>query len=317
MATKDYYEILGVNRGATEKQIKQAYRKLARKYHPDVNPGDKSAEARFKQINEAYEVLSDPEKRKKYDLFGERWPYAEQFARARRGGERQGPIFHFEDAGGDLGSVFDSLFRGGRRPFRRSRRGRDVEQPIEVSLEEAFHGTSRLIEIHTEEPCPSCLGGGCYACNGLGTTRQLQHLEVKVPPGVKNGSRVRMAGKGGASFGGGRPGDLYLVVSVKPHPLFQRKGDDLHVEVPVPLTEAILGGEVLVPTLNEKLVLKIPSQTQNGKVFRLAGQGMPHLSSSPRGDLFAKVKVVLPTNLSERETELFEELRALQKGEQR
>jgi len=294
MAGKDYYSILGVNRNASEREIKQAYRRLARKYHPDVNPGDKSAEAKFKQINEAYEVLSDKEKRKKYDQFGDKWQYADQFAQAQAsswdfgqaGGAQR---FYFEET--DLDSLFGDLFGGAfRRQRVRPRRGQDIEYPIEVTLEEAYHGTKRNIALQADEPCSTCQGTGriqnlpCSVCRGSGVVFQVKRLEVKIPPGVKTGSRVRV---------------------------FERIDNDLHVEVAVPLTVAVLGGEVQVPSLKGKLELRIPPETQNGRTFRLAGQGMPHLGNSSRGDLLAKVKVVLPTKLSPKEKELFEQLKQL------
>jgi DnaJ-class molecular chaperone len=331
MAGKDYYAILGIKRDASEKEIKRAYRKLARQYHPDVNPGDKVAEAKFKEINEAYEVLSDPEKRKKYDQYGEYWQYADQFAQAQRGGGAwgSGPQWHVEyeqapQGGGipfeDLfGSFFDDIGLG-TRFRRRPTRGQDLEQPVEVTLEEAFSGTTRLLQVRREEPCPACQGRGilqtrfCPSCAGRGVVTRLRKLEAKIPPGVRDGSRVRLEGEGGQGVAGGARGDLYLVITVQPHPLFERKGDDLYVEVAVPLTKAVLGGEVEVPSLKGKLALRIPPETQNGRVFRLAGQGMPRLGSSTRGDLFAKVRVVLPTNLSEREKALFRELEAIRRG---
>ncbi len=298
MAGKDYYSILGVSRGADEREIKQAYRRLARKYHPDVNPGDKSAEARFKQINEAYEVLSDKEKRQKYDQFGNQWQYADQFARA---GRQRAPFWDFSQGGtrvyfgeDEMDSLFDDLLRGfttGASSRRvQPRRGRDIEYPVEVTLEEAYHGTTRTISLEDGK-----------------------RLEVKIPPGVKDRSRVRIAGKGGGGYGGVK-GDLYLVISVKPHRLFERRGDDLYVDVAVPLVVAMLGGEVKVPTLKGKLALKIPPETQNGRAFRLAGQGMPHLGNSVRGALLAKVKVVLPTDLTQQEKELFKQLGQLRSG---
>jgi molecular chaperone DnaJ len=322
MPGRDYYAILGVGRSAPEKEIKQAYRRLARKYHPDVNPGDKSAEAKFKEINEAYEVLSDPEKRRKYDRFGDQWQYAEQFAKAGQQAQRDFgkggtyTTFDFEDLG-DLGGIFDGIFRGfgtGSGTVRRSGRARSAEHPVEVTLEEAYHGTKRVLQVWGEEPCSVCGGSGkvrnrsCAACGGYGVERKPKRLEVKIPPGVGDGSKVRIAGQGSLSHDGVK-GDLYLVVKVLPHKLFERKDDDLHVEVPVPLVIAVLGGEVELPTLKGKIALRVPPETQNGKVFRLAGQGMPHLNDSSRGDLFAKVKVVLPTKLTPQERQVFEQLR--------
>jgi len=324
MANKDYYAILGVKRNASEREIKQAYRQLARKYHPDVNPGDKSAEAKFKQINEAYELLSDKEKRKKYDQFGDQWQYADQFTRAGWqqtpfrgfGKSSGGTSFHFGEV--FIDDLFDEMLRGTRTYTRRAqpRRGRDIESPVEVTLEEAYHGTRRTLSLQVEEPCSSCHGSGqiqnmpCSTCQGAGIVARIKRLEVKIPPGVNNRSRVRIPGKGQPGYDGAN-GDLYLVISVKPHRLFERKGDDLYVEVAVPLTMAILGGEVQVPTLKGKLALKIPPETKNGRVFRLAGQGMPHLGNSSRGSMLAKVNVVLPTKLSPQEKELFRQLSEL------
>jgi len=336
MAGRDYYQILGVSRNASDKELKQAYRRLARKLHPDVNPSDKNAEAKFKEINAAYEVLSDPEKRKKYDQFGDNWQYADQFAQAGwragpyGGSAREGPftIFEFGDLGsqqGDFGGIFDTLFRdsGARTGTRRPKRGLNIEHPIEVTIEEAYYGSNRTIETQVESPCRVCGGKGalgnapCYTCGGSGKVLRPQRLEVKIPPGVKDGSKIRMAGKGRASLGGSASGDLYLVVSVKPHSLFQRKESDLHVEVPVSLSDAMLGGEVEVPTLGGKVALKIPAETQNGKVFRLAGQGMPVMGGTKKGDLFARVKVILPTKLTEKEKELFRQLREHRRGDKK
>jgi molecular chaperone DnaJ len=325
MAGKDYYQILGINRNASEKEIKQAFRRLARKHHPDLNPGDKSAEARFKEINAAYEVLSNPEKRKKYDQFGDQWEYAEQFAKA--GGQERvrwdfgkgGTTFEYGDLS-DFGDIFSGLFGDagiGSRMRRGPQRGQDIESPIEVSLEEAYHGSKRIIQFQTTEPCTACGGTGrvgnrvCTICNGTGGKVTPKRLEVKIPAGVKDGSRIRIAGEGGPGRAGDSKGDLYLVVKVLSHQLFERKGDDLYTEVSVPLGTAMLGGEVGLPTLNGNLSLKIPPETQNGKVFRLAGKGMPQLGNANYGNIFAKVKVVLPTNLTEEERKLFERLRSL------
>jgi molecular chaperone DnaJ len=328
MAGKDYYSILGVPRNATDKEIKQAYRRLARTYHPDINPGNKAAEEKFKAINEAYEVLSDPEKRKKYDQYGENWKYADQFARAgwTQGASpqdfAQGPgrvEYDFGDFGGTeglFGDLFESILRGGGRVPRR-RRGQDIEAPVEVTLEEAYSGTTRMIQVEGEEVCHVCNGKGalqnapCYACGGRGRVIRPRRLEVKIPAGVKTGSKVRIAGAGGPGTGGGERGDLYLLITVRPHQIFERRDDDLYVNVNVPLGLAVLGGEVDVATLKGKVALKIPAETQNGRVFRLAGLGMPRLGDSSKGDLYARVNVVLPQNLSEREKELFRELRRL------
>ncbi|MDP2949984.1 MAG: J domain-containing protein [Chloroflexota bacterium] len=323
MAARDYYDILGVKRGASDKEIRQAYRRLARKHHPDVNPGDKAAEERFKEINAAYEVLSDAEKRRKYDLYGEQWQYADQFEQARRQagqrwswGGRGVPSGGFEQFDlGDLGDLFGGLFAGGRT---RPRRGEDVQYMTEVTLEEAYHGTTRVLQMQGEEPCATCGGSGrlvgavCHVCQGAGAIVRPRRLEVKIPPGVSDGSRVRVAGEGRPGRGGAR-GDLYLVISVRPHRRFQRRGDDLHTEVEVPLLDAVLGGEVAVPTLKGKAMLKVPSPTQNGRVFRLAGLGMPKLGGG-HGDLFVRVKVLLPTEFSPQERELFEKLRAAGAG---
>lgn len=329
MKGKDYYQVLGVSKDASQKDIKQAYRRLARKYHPDLNPGDKTAEAQFKEMNAAYQVLSDPEKRKKYDQYGEQWEYADQFAKA--GGQdrvrwdfgRGGTAFEYGDADG-FGDILSSLFgasTAGPRMRRGPQRGQDVESTIEISLEEAYHGSKRVIQLQTVEPCTACGGTGrvgnrvCTICNGAGGKATPKRLEVKIPAGVQDGSRIRIAGEGSPGRAGGSKGDLYLVVKVLPHSTFERKGDDIHTEVPVPLVTAMLGGEVRVPTLDGSLSLKIPRETQNGRVFRLAGKGMPVLGNASYGAMFARARVVLPTNLTEEEKKLFERLRSLRPTE--
>jgi DnaJ-class molecular chaperone len=317
---KDFYAVLGVQKGASEKEIRAAYRKLARKHHPDVNPGDKAAEAQFKQINSAYEVLSDADKRKKYDKYGDNWEHADQIEemqRARAGGARfsgNGGGFQQFDLN-DLGGVFGQFFgRGGGRTM--TRRGGDLQQPVDVTLEEAYHGTTRMLQLLTSEPCATCGGAGeiagatCHACGGYGEVQRPRKLEVKIPAGVANGSKVRITGEGQEGVGGGKKGDLMLVVRVRPHARFERKGDDLHEEVEVPVSVAVLGGEVEVPTMTAKVMLKIPALTQNGRVFKLGGLGMPKLGKDGKGDLHAKVRVKLPGELDDRQRKLFEELRA-------
>ncbi|MCJ7831484.1 MAG: J domain-containing protein [Dehalococcoidia bacterium] len=312
MPAKDYYQTLGVKRDAPAKEIRQAYRRLARKLHPDVNPGDKAAEARFKEVNAAYEVLSDPEKRKKYDRYGEHWEHADQFEAAQRQGSFRGQTggrsFSFDPDGEGLGGLFDSLFRGFGGARRATRpRAQAVEAPVELTLEEAYQGVTRSLQLQSPEPCATCSGSGqiagavCHICQGQGAVVRPRRIEAKIPAGVHDGSRVHI--------GGGGLGDVYLRVSVRPHERFQRRGADLHTEVSVPLLDAVLGGEAKVPTLKGQVVLTIPRLTQNGKVFRLAGLGMPHLNGNGSGNLYARVKVALPEKLSERERKLFEELR--------
>jgi curved DNA-binding protein len=283
----DYYQVLGVPRNASEKEVRAAYRRLARKLHPDVNPGNRAAEARFKEVNAAYEVLSDPEKRKKYDLYGDNWQRAEEIEKMRRssaGGRRFYTATDLGDLGGlgDLSEVFSGIFgRGhGRGPSPLA----DIEHPVEISLEEAFRGTTRTV----------LLDG--------------RRLEVRVPAGVHTGSRVRVAGEGRSA--GSRRGDLYLVVTVRPHERFERRGDDLVTEVAVPLMTAVLGGEAEVQTLDKRVALKVPPLTQNGKTFRLAGLGMPRLNGGGRGDLLARVAVRVPEKLDEKQRSLFQELKA-------
>lgn len=293
---KDFYETLGVSRGASEKELRSAYRRLARKLHPDVNPSDRAAESRFKEINAAYDVLSDPEKRQKYDRYGDNWEHAEEIERAQRGRGRGGGGYYYTNRGagpvfseeGDISDMLGGIFgRRQRRP-----RNLNVDQPVEIGLEEAFSGASRLLLVDSQ--------------NGAAGRR----LEVRIPAGVSTGSRVRIAGEGRDS-GEGAKGDLFLVVSVRPHERFERKGDDLHVEAEAALTTAVLGGEIEVQTIDKKVALKLPPLTQNGRVFRLAGLGMTRLNGGgARGDLFVRVRVRLPEKLGEPERALFEELKA-------
>ena len=330
MDFKDYYQTLGVSKTASDKELKQAYRKLARKHHPDVNPGDKAAESKFKEINEAYEVLGDPEKRRKYDELGANWrlyEQAQQQGEAWPGGnpfggggawtinmgggpsggyrtmteEEMHEMFGNEDPFSDF---FKTFFGGGgataKEPGRgraraRSQKGRDIEHEVELTLEEAFHGATRRISIKQ---------GG-----------HARSVDVRIPPGVKDGSRVRAAGEGEAGSNGGAAGDLYLRVRVRPHAVFERDGNDLRAKVAVPATTAVLGGEANVPTITGSVRLKIPETTQNGQVFRLKGHGMPVLGKAgERGDLYASVEIQLPRALNREQRQHWE---ALQKFETR
>lgn len=330
MEYKDYYDILGVSKNASKEEIQKAFRKKARDHHPDVNPDDPSAEERFKEINEAYQVLSDPEKRKKYDRFGKQWKQyqqsggrAEDFDWSRwaaggaPGGQRGGYTTRrvspeeFEQmfGGGGLGGFsdfFETLFGGAaggggfgfgsqgtsRRTRQRRTRpqpGRDLEHTVEISLNEAFHGTSRIIRKSD---------GG--------------RIEAKIPPGVRTGSRVRLSGQGQAGMMGGQQGDLYLKIKVRDHPRFERKGNDLKTTKPVDLYTLVLGGEVKVSSLDKTVKLDIPPGTKNKTTFRLSGLGMPNLNNpDQRGDLYVKVEAEIPENLSQKEKDLFEELRQL------
>lgn len=319
MKYRDYYEILGVDRDANEKDIKRAYRGLARELHPDVNPGDKQAEERFKQVNEAYEVLSDPEKRAKYDRLGGSWQQWQRTGRdpgqfdwsqwfsgtpGRTRVEWSGDLGDLfgGSRGGAFSDFFNVIFGGmggmgrtrtaedifGRTGRRGPSRGQDVETAVEITLDEALHGTSRVLER-----------GG-------------RRIRVRIPPGVRTGSKVRIAGEGGASYAGAASGDLYLNVTVRPHAIFERDGDDLRCDVRVDVYTAVLGGEVRVPTLNGDVSLKIPPGTHGGQTFRLRGRGMPKPQNpKQRGNLLATVRIEIPANLSVRERELFEELAQL------
>ena len=297
MEYKDYYKILGVAKGASAKEIKAAYRKLARKHHPDLNPSNKQAEARFKEINEAHEVLSDPEKRRRYDQLGMDWDKVRPGtgAAGRQGG------FRVRSEGFDVGGAgFSDFFRtffggdveGFEESFVRPRTRRaapasvDAEQDVELDLDEVLKGATRGLSISD------------------GTRSRL--VEVKIPAGVREGSRVRVAGEGGGG------GDLYLRVKIAPHPLFERRGDDLASRVKAPLTTVVLGGEVQVPTLEGPVGIKIPAGSPADRSFRLRGKGLPRLEKrGERGDLLASVEAIVPTELSPREQELFEELKRL------
>jgi curved DNA-binding protein len=315
MEYKDYYQILGLNRNANKDEIKKAYRKLARKYHPDVNPDDKTAGAKFSEINEAHEVLSDPQKRKKYDQLGANWQQFEQSGgrpedfnwsqwQSDPGGTysyRTVTPEEFEDLFGDAGgysSFFETLFGAagsrasaggaGEREFNFRtvpRQGRDSEHALQITLEESFHGATRMLAWEDG-----------------------RKIEAKIPRGVKSGSRVRLKGQGERGFNGGEPGDLYLTIEVRPHHRFERNGDDLNLTVTVDLFTLLLGGQVTVSGIDRPVRLDIPAETANGRVFRLRGLGMPRIKTpGDRGDLYVTVQAALPKNLSDKEKDLIQQ----------
>jgi molecular chaperone DnaJ len=345
------YDILGVPKGASADEIKKAYRKLAREYHPDRNPGDASAEERFKEVQGAYDLLSDPEKRKQYDAFG---------SANGRGGFQGGNVnfgdFNVGDLG-DFGDLFGGLFgnRGGRAGGRTSRaqRGSDVEVEVNLSFEDSLKGVETKIPVTLEtacsechgsgakpgtapkicpecngrgvvaesqgffalsQPCPRCHGNGtviedpCPRCGGSGRERRTKRYTVKIPAGVKDGTRIRLKGKGEAGFAGGEAGDLYVVTRVQPSKLYERRGNDLIVDLPVTFSEAALGATVEVPTPDGTVSVKVKPGTQDGTLLRVKGKGAPKLKGSGRGDLLARVKVEVPKKLNKRERELLEEL---------
>jgi molecular chaperone DnaJ len=346
---RDYYEVLGVDRGASEEEIKKAYRKLARQYHPDVNKAP-DAEEKFKEVKEAYEVLSDPRKRANYDRYGHADP-----AQGMGGGGFSGD---FGDFGG-LGDIFDMFFGGGssRRRPNAPQRGSDLQYTLEVEFKEAVFGKEEDIQIPRTELCDDCHGSGakpgttpetctvcrgtgqqetvqstpfgrivnrriCSACGGQGTVirqkcptcagsgrvKRMRKIHIRIPAGVDDGSQLRIAGEGEPGLRGGPPGDLYIVIRVRPHEFFERDGDDIYCEVPLTFTQAALGDEIEVPTLTERVKLRIPPGTQTGTYFRLRGKGVPRLRRGGSGDQHVKVVVVTPTNLSERQKELLREL---------
>ena len=342
MASKDYYEVLGVKRDAPDDEIKKAYRKLARKFHPDLNPGDKAAEEQFKRLQEAYDVLSNAENRKLYDQYGENWravkagagappPGWEGAERSARGAGGPGAGgFDFNDfdfsrfrstgtgSGGGGGSfdIFEEMFGGGfgGRRATRSGRGRDVEAELEVSLEEAHRGGRRTLQMQVSEICPTCGGTGikdnrvCETCGGAGEVVRPKTIDVNIPQGVRDGATIRVPGQGGAGSNGSEPGDLYLHMRVRPHPLFTVKGDDLELELPVAPWEAVLGAKVEAPTIDGKVELTIPAGAKSGQRLRLRGQGL-NKRKGGRGDEYVRLKIVVPKDVSAEERRLYEELK--------
>jgi DnaJ-class molecular chaperone len=333
MATteRDYYAVLGVSRTATADEIKKAYRRLARQYHPDLHGGSKKAdmEKKFKELNEANEVLGDPDKRKKYDRYGHRWQEAEAYEKAReQAGAGQGGAsgFHWRQEsapgeGQDFGDFFENIFRrcsdtrrGGGAPFEGfAIQGEDLETTVRLTLREVLSGVSRRVQLSEPIPCPTCGGTGrqrgrlCPTCGGTGSRAELRTIDVKIPAGVQDGTRVRVAGKGAPGHNGGKPGDLYLLVQIEPHAVFQRQGSDILVQLPVWPWEAVLGADVLVPTLTDPVRVKVPLGSRAGAKLRLKGKGLP-TATGGRGDLFFTLQIVMPPSLSDEDRKLYEEL---------
>ena len=355
---KDFYDTLGVKKGASEEEIKKAYRKLARKWHPDANPGDDQAEERFKQIQEAYSVLSDPEKRKQYDhggMFGFGGGPG-----AAGGGFRFDPSA-FRGGVGSFGDMLSDLFgRGGEGSVRAA--GRDLETEVRLSFAQAVNGTQVSVSVPVEAACPTCEGSGarpgtspktcpncqgrgietqgqgmfslsqpcsvcggrgtvidspCETCGGRGVTEQVKRFRVKIPPGVRDGSRIRIAGKGEPGLGGGPAGDLYVVTRVAPSPVFRQKGDHLEVDVPITVAEAVRGGTVEVPTLGGTKKIRVAPGTSDGAVQRLRGEGPPKLSGSGHGDIHYRFRVQIPKSLSAEQREAFDRLSEVMNGNPR
>lgn len=342
-ATKDYYEILGVKKDASQEEIKKAYRRLARKYHPDVNPNDKTAEQKFKEINEAYEVLGDPKKRAEYDQFG-KTPFGPEGFEG----------FRTYDFGFDFGARgFEDIFSdflGGFRTREAPVRGADLKTSIEISIEEAYRGAIKPVTLTREvacsacggsgaevsqtcaqckgsgvttqgreflsisQTCPSCKGRGmmvkkiCRQCNGNGVILKTETLKVKIPAGADTGSRLKLKGKGAVGVKGGPSGDLYIEIKVAPHPVFKRDGDNIYVEVPVTIGEAVLGGKVKVPTLDGTVTMTLPPGTDSGKRLKLKGKGFPDTRTGVRGDEVVVVKIVVPKKVTERMKEAVKEM---------
>lgn len=322
MSKRDYYEILGVSKNASEAEIKKAYRRLAMKHHPDRTSGDKESEAKFKEANEAYEVLSDAQKRAAYDQFGHAGVGAGAGGPGGFGGFQGGAQGGFGDVFGDIfGDIFGARGAGQQQRADQPQRGPDIQIQKDITLEQAVHGTTVQVEIPATKTCDYCKGAGairtqqgffsmqqtCPACQGSGQVRDgskaAKKLSVKIPAGVDTGDRVRLNGEGYEGANGGPKGDLFVVVNVKPHDIFQREGNHLHCEVPIDFITACLGGEIELPTLDGKVKLKIPAETQTNKTFRLRGKGVKALRGGMTGDMLCHVVVETPVNLSKAQKE--------------
>ncbi len=328
MAKRDYYEVLGVSRGAPEADIKKAYRRLARKLHPDVNPGDKAAQKRFQDVQEAYEVLKDEEKRRAYDRFGHAGPGAGFAGGAdpRSGGGPAGGFpggvpfegFHFE--GGDLGDLFGNLFGGGRRAATGPQPGEDVRARIEVPFRDAVLGGTASLALRREKACPTCGGTGregksvCPTCRGEGVVAETERVRVRIPEGTENGGAIRLPGKGAPGARGGKAGDLYVTVHVSPHDYFERHGNDIHGIVPITVKEAYAGAEIEVPTIHGSVRAKVPPATQSRQKFRLRGQGVKDPRTGEAGDHIYTVRVMVPKTLTPAGTDAATLLESLYDG---
>jgi len=324
---RDYYEVLGIKRDATQDQIRQAFRKLARKLHPDVNPGDKGAEEKFKEINEANEVLSDPEKRKRYDQLGANWKDGAEFTPPPGwGGSGVNVDFSSVFGGGGFSDFFETLFGGirgserssqsrGRSSRVRSGRGQDAEAQMAITLEEAHAGGRHRMSIQGARVCPTCNGtgisngSGCPMCRGSGQVLSPRNLEVNIPPGAREGAVIKLPRQGQPGVGGGaEPGDLYIKLLIKPHPIFSVTGeDDTSVEAPIAPWEAVLGAKIEVPTLDGKAEMKVPAGSQSGQRLRLRGQGL-NKRGGGRGDQYVRLKIVVPSHPTEKEKKLLQEI---------
>ncbi|MGH7659587.1 MAG: DnaJ C-terminal domain-containing protein [Vulcanimicrobiaceae bacterium] len=330
---KDYYQVLGVPKNAAEKDVKSAYRRLARKWHPDANPNNqKAAEEKFKEIQEAYDVLGDSDKRRKYDALGSDWQRAAQQAeQQRRYRTQQQEEFNASNFGQGPGGpsgfsdFFDAFFSGmgaARRPSgqRVQQRGQDLETTLELDMREAFEGGTKSVSLRIEDLCQQCHGTGtigrtiCSKCHGTGRVLESKRFNVTIPKGVRDGQRIRLAGQGGTGMGGGPKGDLYLVVHLKADERYTRKEDDLYIDVPVSIYDLILGGEVRVPTMSGDVTMTVPAGTQSNKLLRLTGKGMPHPKGGGSGDQYVRLIGTVPQDLSDKEVKLYRELAALHNG---
>lgn len=356
---RDYYDVLGVKKGASADEIKKSFRKLAMKYHPDCNPGDKEAEAKFKEVNEAYEVLKDSDKRRRYDQFGHAGVGGSGSTSGNPFGGFNGQDIHFDFGGGfgDMGDIFSQFFGGGRTATRRRSQGRDVETSVTLTFEESIFGTEKVVVVNTDitcdrchgdgaEPgyqqktCPTCHGSGqevrtvnslfgpiqqattchtcggdgkiadkkCTKCGGRGVVRERQEIKLKIPAGVDEGSAIRLSGRGEA-IKDGRPGDLYVMIHVRPHKKFTRDGDLILSEEHVSMIDAALGCELDVETVDGPLTMKVPAGTQSGTDFRLSGHGAPRQRSESRGPHIVTIKVDTPTGLTRKQKELLEQFK--------